>query len=81
MFTIVISRITVTIYSITHPYLLNTYTMIEIIIQDLSLILTTTHQGGSPLQELGVLRKDEATCSGAQSERVRSQPRHVLPSL
>lgn len=53
--------------------------MIGMIIQDLSLILTTTHQGGSPLQELGVLRIDEGTCSGAQSERAQSQPRYVPP--
>lgn len=51
--------------------------MIGMIIQDLS--LTATHQGGSPLQELGVLRKEEGTCSGAQSERVQSQPGYVLP--
>lgn len=78
MFTIEISRITATIYSITHPIFIE---YLQYDRNDNTLILTATHlcKGGAPLQELRVLRQDEGSCSGAHSERVQSQPRYVLP--
>lgn len=79
MFTIEISRITATIYSITHLIFIE---YLQYDRNDNTRLISDSYRNpprSSPLQELGVLRIDEGTCSGAQSERAQSQPMYVPP--